>query len=71
MRAGSSTIRWRSASWVARCQKLNVSWAATVSRPAMNISRQKFMPTEYAELKALFDLMIQKKEELVVIRKKD
>jgi hypothetical protein len=38
---------------------------------SLNISKQKFLPTEYAELKALFDLMIQKKEELVVIRKKD
>ncbi|MBK8565566.1 MAG: hypothetical protein IPN76_20025 [Saprospiraceae bacterium] len=38
---------------------------------SLNISKQKFQPADYADLKALFDLMIQKKEELVVIRKKD
>ncbi|MCC6725254.1 MAG: DUF3858 domain-containing protein, partial [Saprospiraceae bacterium] len=37
---------------------------------SLNISKQKFQPAEYPELKALFETMIQKKEEMLVLKKK-
>ncbi len=37
---------------------------------SLNISKQKFTPADYPSLKELFDVMVKKRDELIVIRKK-
>lgn len=38
---------------------------------SLNISKQKFTPADYPSLKETFDMMVKKREELIVVKKKD